>query len=159
MLDRGKPRVSGLAADQVYMMSSELDAYQVSGDRKYLDRASALGALIFGSYRDSSTGLVQSRAPVTAGTVVTQAASGAPLAHAEQRRGTLEGTSLVTEQVRGVVDGGSATVSVAHHPLAVPRSLELGRSLAVARIDARPVDIATGRSAGAADAGSGTAIP
>jgi uncharacterized protein YyaL (SSP411 family) len=77
VLDRGKPAVPGLAADQVYMMGAELDAYQASGDRKYLDRASSLDALIFGSYRDSTTGLLKSRAPVTAGTVVTQAASGA----------------------------------------------------------------------------------
>ena len=76
LLDQGKPGVPGLAADQVYMMGAELDAYQVSGDRKYLDRATALCGLIFGSYRDSASGLLKSRAPVTAGTVVTQAASG-----------------------------------------------------------------------------------
>ena len=43
VLDRGKPSVTGLAADQVYMMSALLEAYQASGDRKYLDRAKVIG--------------------------------------------------------------------------------------------------------------------
>ncbi len=74
VLDRGKPSVPGLAADQVYMMSALLDAYQTSGDRKYLDRASSLGALVFEGFRDPATGMLKSRALATQGTVLTQAA-------------------------------------------------------------------------------------
>jgi len=74
VLDHGKPSVPGLAADQVYMMSALLDAYQASGDRKYLDRAASLGALVFEGFRDSATGMLKSRAPATPGTVVAQAA-------------------------------------------------------------------------------------
>ena len=74
VLDRGKASVPGLAADQVYMMNALLDAYQASGDGKYLDRASTLSAIIFEGFRDSSTGLLKSRAPATPGTVLTQAA-------------------------------------------------------------------------------------
>ncbi len=74
VLDHGKPSVPGLAADQVYMMNALLDAYQVSGDRKYLDRASSLGALVFEGFRDPATGMLKSRAPATPGTVLTQAA-------------------------------------------------------------------------------------
>ena len=74
VLDRGKPSVPGLAADQVYMMSALLDAYQVGGDRKYLDRAVSLGALVFETFRDPTTGMLKSRAPATPGTVLTQAA-------------------------------------------------------------------------------------
>jgi uncharacterized protein len=74
VLDHGKPTVPGLAADQVYIMSALLDAYQASGDRKYLDRAASLGALVFEGFRDSATGMLKSRAPATPGTVLTQAA-------------------------------------------------------------------------------------
>ena len=74
VLDHGKPSVPGLAADQVYMTSAMLDAYQASGDRKYLDRASSLGTLVFEEFRDSATGLLKGRAPATPGTVLTQAA-------------------------------------------------------------------------------------
>ncbi len=74
VLDRGKPSVPGLAADQVYMMGALLHAYQASSDRKYLDRASSLGALVFEGFRDPATGMLKSRAPATPGTVLTQAA-------------------------------------------------------------------------------------
>ncbi len=74
VLDRRKPSVPGLAADQVYMMNALLDAYQTSGDRRYLDYASSLGALVFESFRDPTTGMLKNRAPATPGTVLTQAA-------------------------------------------------------------------------------------
>ena len=74
VLDRGKPSVPGLAADQVYMMNALLEAYQASGDRNYLDRGSSLGALVFEGFRDPATGMLRSRAPATPGTVLTQAA-------------------------------------------------------------------------------------
>jgi len=74
VLDHGKSSVPGLAADQVYMMSALLDAYQLSGDRKYLDRASSLGGLVFEGFRDLATGMLKGRAPATPGTVLTQAA-------------------------------------------------------------------------------------
>ena len=75
VLNEGKPEVAGLAADQVYMMSAMLDAYQASGDRKYLDDARALAAMIFGDFRDPATGLLKSRAPATPGTVLGQASA------------------------------------------------------------------------------------
>ena len=77
VLDRGKASVPGLAADQVYTMGAMLDAYQASGDRKYLERASSLGALILANFRDPSTGLLKNRVPQIAGTVLSGAAPGA----------------------------------------------------------------------------------
>ncbi len=74
VLDHGKPSVPGLVADQVYMLAALLDAYQTSGDRKYLDRAETLAALVFEGFRDPATGMLKSRAPATPGTVLTQAA-------------------------------------------------------------------------------------
>jgi uncharacterized protein len=69
VFDRGRAGVSGLAADQVYMMNALLDAYQASGDRKYLDRAATLGALILEGFRDPATGILKNRSPATAGSV------------------------------------------------------------------------------------------
>jgi len=74
VLDRAKAGVLGLAADQVYMMNALLDAYQISGDRKYLDHAASLGALVFERFRDPSTGVLTNRAPVTAGSIVSPSA-------------------------------------------------------------------------------------
>jgi uncharacterized protein YyaL (SSP411 family) len=75
VLDHGKASVAGLAGDQVYMISTLLDAYQASGDRKYLDRATTLAALVFEAFRDPATGMLRNRAPATPGTVLTQATS------------------------------------------------------------------------------------
>jgi len=70
----GKASVPGLPADQVYMMTALLDAYQLSGDPRYLDRVEALGALVFEGFRDPATGMLKSRAPTTPGTVLAQVA-------------------------------------------------------------------------------------
>jgi uncharacterized protein len=72
VLDHGKPSVAGLAADQVYMTNALLDAYQASGDRRYLDRATSLSALVFDAFRDPATGMLKNRASATPGTVLTQ---------------------------------------------------------------------------------------
>ena len=77
VLDRGKASVPGLVGDQVYMMAAMLDAYQASGDRKYLERAASLGALIFADFRDPATGLLKNRVPQIVGTVLNGAAPGA----------------------------------------------------------------------------------
>ena len=55
-------------------MSAMLDAYQASGDLKYLDRTKTLGAMVFKDFRDPATGMLKNRAPATPGTVLTQAA-------------------------------------------------------------------------------------
>ena len=44
--------VPGIAADQVYLLKALLDAYQASGDEKYLKEAHALADLICTRYRD-----------------------------------------------------------------------------------------------------------
>jgi uncharacterized protein YyaL (SSP411 family) len=76
VVDRGKASVPGLVADQVYLMAAMLDAYQASGDRKHLERASAFGTIILEKFRDSS-GLLKNRVPQIAGTVLTGASPGA----------------------------------------------------------------------------------
>jgi hypothetical protein len=74
VLEHGKPSVAGLSGDQVYMTNALLDAYQATGDRKYLERATSLSALVFEAFRDPATGMLKNRAPATPGTVLTQAA-------------------------------------------------------------------------------------
>ena len=49
--------VPGIAADQVYMLKALLDAYQASGDEKYLKEARSLAELVCTRYRDRA-GLV-----------------------------------------------------------------------------------------------------
>ncbi|HEY6393973.1 MAG TPA: thioredoxin domain-containing protein [Candidatus Binataceae bacterium] len=53
--------ITGLIADQVYLMGALVDAYQVSNDAKYLDQARSLADLIEKHYRDSPSGLLVSR--------------------------------------------------------------------------------------------------
>jgi uncharacterized protein YyaL (SSP411 family) len=44
--------VPGIAADQVYLINALLDAYQTSGEEKYLEEACSLADLVAGRYRD-----------------------------------------------------------------------------------------------------------
>jgi len=53
--------VAGIAADQVYLLKALLDAYQASGDEKYLKEARSLAELVCSHYRDR-TGLVANAA-------------------------------------------------------------------------------------------------
>ena len=57
----GRAAVPGIAADQIYLASALLDAFQASGDSKYLTQARALGDLIFTKFRDPATGLVRNQ--------------------------------------------------------------------------------------------------
>lgn len=54
-----KAHVTGLTADQAYMLRALLDGYQATGKQAYLDEASALAKLIFTSYRDPESGLLR----------------------------------------------------------------------------------------------------
>lgn len=52
--------VPGIAADQVYLQNALLEAYQASGDEKYLKEARSLAEIIISHYRDH-TGLIVNR--------------------------------------------------------------------------------------------------
>jgi uncharacterized protein YyaL (SSP411 family) len=67
---RGQASVPGVAADQVYIADALLDAYQSTGDPKYLGPARTLAAIIAKSYRDPNSGLIRDRDVALAGTVV-----------------------------------------------------------------------------------------
>jgi uncharacterized protein len=74
---RGQASVPGVAADQVYLANALLDAYQATGDEKYLDQARALAAIVVKSYRDPKSGLIRDRDVALAGTVVAREAGDA----------------------------------------------------------------------------------
>ena len=54
----GQPSVPCIAADQVYMLNALVDAYQSSGDDKYLTEARSLADVIANQYRDAAGLLV-----------------------------------------------------------------------------------------------------
>lgn len=67
---KGKGQVAGLVADQVYMLSAMLAAYQTSGSRVYLDDSRKLAGLILAGFRDPASGLLRDRRPPEPGTVI-----------------------------------------------------------------------------------------
>lgn len=69
--------VPGIAADQVYLASALLDAFQATGDQKYLAQARALGDLIFTKFRDPATGLVRNQSAEPKDNVLAMSASSA----------------------------------------------------------------------------------
>ncbi|MGO9454717.1 MAG: thioredoxin domain-containing protein [Candidatus Binataceae bacterium] len=72
----GQASVSGMAADQVYLTNALLDAYQATGEEKYLKGARSLAAMIADKYRDRA-GLIVNRAAGTAKSPITMTVAGA----------------------------------------------------------------------------------
>jgi hypothetical protein len=72
------PHVAGLAADQAYMLGALVDAYQESGDEKYLTAAKSISKLLSTRMRSSGSNLIANEEPADAGPV-------AEAAHADRR--------------------------------------------------------------------------
>lgn len=73
----GRAAVSGIAADQIYLASALLDAFQATGDPKYLAEARALCDLIFSKFREPSTGLIRNQSTEPKDNVLAMSASSA----------------------------------------------------------------------------------
>jgi len=71
----GRAQVTGLAADQVYMLNALIDAYQFSSDEKYLAEARTLAAIIVKNFRADSSNLLINRDTDDAGTVIEQSSA------------------------------------------------------------------------------------
>ncbi|MGH7926162.1 MAG: thioredoxin domain-containing protein [Candidatus Binatus sp.] len=71
----GRAQVAGLVADQVYLLDATVDAYQFSGDEKYLAQARGLEAIILKKFRGAGSNLLVNRETEDAGTVIGQAAA------------------------------------------------------------------------------------
>lgn len=67
---KGKGQATGLVADQVYMLSAMLAAYQASGSRVYLDDSRALAGKILVGFRDPASGLLHDHKPPEPGAVI-----------------------------------------------------------------------------------------
>ncbi|MGH7779300.1 MAG: thioredoxin domain-containing protein [Candidatus Binataceae bacterium] len=55
----GNAAVRGIAADQVYLAAALLDAFQATGNAKYLTEARALAGIVIAKFRDPQTGLIR----------------------------------------------------------------------------------------------------
>jgi uncharacterized protein YyaL (SSP411 family) len=71
-----RAEIAGIAADQVYLLEALVDAYQYSGQRKYLDRARDLAAIVTKSFRAPSSGLIMNRTGKKQENVVADAVAG-----------------------------------------------------------------------------------
>ncbi|HEY6299158.1 MAG TPA: thioredoxin domain-containing protein [Candidatus Binatus sp.] len=70
-----RAQVTGLAADQVYMLNALIDAYQFSSDEKYLAEARRLAAIIMKNFRADNSNLLMNHDAEDAGTVVEQSSA------------------------------------------------------------------------------------
>jgi hypothetical protein len=71
----GNAQVTGLAADQVYLLNALIDAYQFSAEEKYLAEAQKLAATILKNFRVEGSSLLVNRNAEDANTVVGQASA------------------------------------------------------------------------------------
>jgi hypothetical protein len=71
----GHAQVSGLAADQVYLLNALVDAYQFSANEKYLAEARKLDAIIVKNFRANDSNLLTNRDTEDAHTVIAQSSA------------------------------------------------------------------------------------
>ena len=71
----GHAQVSGLAADQVYLLNALVDAYQFSADEKYLAEARKLNAIIVKNFLANDSNLLTNRDTEDAHTVIAQSSA------------------------------------------------------------------------------------
>ncbi len=71
----GRAQVTGLAADQVYLLNALIDAYQFSAEEKYLVESRKLAAIILKIFRAKGSSLLVNRNVEDANTVVGQASA------------------------------------------------------------------------------------
>jgi uncharacterized protein YyaL (SSP411 family) len=73
----GRAQVAGLVADQVYLLNALIDAYQFSGEEKYLAEARSLAAVILKKFRAPGSGVLVNLSSADNGPVIAQSAPGA----------------------------------------------------------------------------------
>ena len=73
----GRAQVTGLVADQVYLLNALIDAYQFSADEKYLVEARRLAAIILKNFRADTSSLLVNRETEDASTVIAQSRASA----------------------------------------------------------------------------------
>jgi uncharacterized protein YyaL (SSP411 family) len=68
----GHTQVTGLVADQAYLLDALVDAYQCSADQKYLSEARALTSVILKNFRAKESNVLVNRVTDDASTVIAQ---------------------------------------------------------------------------------------
>jgi uncharacterized protein len=98
----GRAAVPGIAADQVYLASALLDAFQATGDPKYLAQGRALGDLIFTKFRDPATGLVRNQSAEPKDNVLAMSASSAQVMY-DSPMPSLQGQAAIVMRTLGEI--------------------------------------------------------
>jgi uncharacterized protein len=73
----GRAQVTGLAADQVYLLNALVDAFQFSADEKYLAEARKLAAVIVKNFRADGSNLLTNRNTEDSSTVIARSSASA----------------------------------------------------------------------------------
>jgi len=88
------PKVYGLVADQVYLMGALLQAYEATGQSRYLNEAQAIANLIVKDFTDPASGMLRDRSPSLGGTVLAKAPADPAVFYDEQLPGVEASASL-----------------------------------------------------------------
>ncbi|MHB8382947.1 MAG: thioredoxin domain-containing protein [Candidatus Binataceae bacterium] len=103
----GRGSVSGIAADQIYFASALLDAFQATGDPKYIGQARSLGDLIFSRFRDPATGLVRNLSTEPKDSVLAMTAASAQAMY-DSPMPSAQGQAAIVMRTLGEITGDAA---------------------------------------------------
>jgi uncharacterized protein YyaL (SSP411 family) len=163
----GHAQVGGLAADQVYLLNALIDAYQFSGEQKYLGSARALSAVILDKFRAPATGLLTNCDSGDASVVNAASANSAQVFY-DMPSPSVQATMAIAEAKLGLVTGDetyakTATELLARAPAMAGSTMSsnvatVGTALEYRTNGYATVAIIGGPSAGRVDALTNTAL-
>jgi len=113
----GRAQVTGLAADQVYLLDAIIDAYQFSADEKYLVQARRLAAIILKNFRADTSSLLVNRETEDASTVIAQSRA-SPQVFFDTPTPSVQATMAIAAARLGLLTGDDSYTKAANDLMA-----------------------------------------
>jgi len=113
----GRAQVAGLAADQVYLLNALVDAYQFSGDGKYLAQARNLAAIIVKNFCTDGSKLLIDRHIEDARTVIGQSSATAQV-YFDMPTPSVQATMAIAEAKLALITGDDSYSKTANELMA-----------------------------------------
>jgi uncharacterized protein YyaL (SSP411 family) len=120
-----RAQVDGIAADQIYLGSALLGAFEATGNPKYLNEARKLAGLIAAKYRDPKTGLIRNLSPEPEASVLAESIAGAQVMY-DTPMPSVQGQAAIMMRTLGEITSDARDLSIADELLASASALAGG---------------------------------
>jgi uncharacterized protein len=129
----GHAQVAGLVADQVYLLDALIDAYQFSGEEKYLAEARTLAAIIVKTFRAPGSGVLVNLSSADNGPVIAESAASAQVFY-DMPMPSVQATMSIATAKLGLLTGDDSYAKMSDELLANAAMAKSMMSSAVATL-------------------------